>query len=128
MRILGRPRAGSGQQQVEIITNHFREVFRKVSKSEVEDVKPVQMRIPFTSEEISKAVRKLKNNKSSGIDEISAELIKHSPEIIHQKIADIFNEIARTGEVPEEIIMGILGPLPKPGKPRGPLGNLRPVV
>ena len=55
-------------------------------------------------------------------------MIKHSPEIIHQKIADIFNEMARTGEVPEEIIMGILVPLPKPGKPRGPPGNLLPVV
>ena len=71
----------SEKKQVEIITNYFREVFRKDSECEVE-VKSVQMRTPSPTEEISKAVRKLKNNKSSGIDEIGAELIKHSQEII----------------------------------------------
>ncbi len=118
----------SEKKQVEIVTDYFREVFRKDSEKEVEDVKPVEMRKPFTTEEISKAVKKLKNNKSSGIYDISAEMIKYGPEVIHSRIAEIFNNMAKTGEVPEEIIMGILVPLPKPGKPRGPPANLRPVV
>ncbi len=118
----------SEQKQVKIVTEYFRQVFSKESEKDVEDIKPVEMKKPFEAEKIRAAVKKLKNNKSSGIDNISAETIKHSPAIVHRRIAEIFNEMAKTGEVPEEIIMGILVPLPKPGKPRGPPGNLRPVV
>ena len=55
-------------------------------------------------------------------------MIKYGPDQIHERIAEVFNEMAKTGEVPEEIVQGILVPLPKPGKPRGPPANLRPVV
>ena len=118
----------SEKKQVKLVSDYFREVFRKDSEKEVGDVKPVKMREPFTTEEISKAMKILKNNKSSGIDDICAEMIKHSLEVVHNRIAQIFNDMAATREVPEEVIMGILVPLPKPGKPRGPPGNLRPVV
>ena len=43
-------------------------------------------------------------------------------------MADIFNTIARTGTYPEEIKGGILIPLPKLGKKKGPPGNLRPII
>ncbi len=58
-------------------------------------------------------MKKLKNSKSPGIDGICAEMIKHSPEVVHSRIAQIFNDMAKTGEVPEEVIMGILVPLPE---------------
>jgi hypothetical protein len=45
-------------------------------------------------------------------------LIKFAPSEIHEVVADIYNEMARTGEVPDEISEGILVPLPKPGKNR----------
>ena len=86
------------------------------------------MKVPFKALEIKKAVKKLKNNKSPGIDDVNAEMIKYGPDQIHERIAEVFNEMAKTGEVPEEIVQGILVPLPKPGKPRGPPANLRPVV
>ena len=35
--------------------------------------------IPFTCEEIKKASNELKNNKSTGKDDIAAELIKYAP-------------------------------------------------
>ena len=70
----------------------------------------------------------MKNNKSASIDNIKAEMIKYSHKIIHQNIAEIYNEMAKTGEFPEEIIQGILVPLPKPGIPQGPPGNLRPII
>ena len=56
------------------------------------------------------------------------KLIKYATKEIHKEIADIFNEMANTGEIPLEIKTGILTPLQKPGKKRGPVKNLRPIV
>ena len=116
------------KQQIKIITEHFKKVFHRCDQMEIEHIKPKEMKTQFTKEEVAKAIRSLKNNKSPGIDDIKAELIKYSPGIIHEKISDIFNEIAKTGETPEEMIEGILVPLPKPGKKLGPPANLRPVI
>ena len=75
---------------------------------------------PFHKEEIREAAHKLKNNKSTGIDEIKAELIKYAPTNVFELIAGIYNKTAKTGEHPEEMTLGILTPLQKPGKPKGP--------
>ena len=47
------------------------------------------MPTPFTSSEIRRAVWTLKNDKSSGMDQINVELIKYSPEVVYEKIAEI---------------------------------------
>ena len=78
------------------------------------------MDIPFSASEIETAAKCLKNNKSPGIDNMNTELLKYGPEEVYQEIADIFNRIAETGEIPQEIQQGILIPVPKPGKPQGP--------
>ena len=78
------------------------------------------METPFTKEETQKAVKTLKKGKSAGIDEIQSELLKHSPDIIYQRIAEIFKNMAKTGELPKEITQGILVPFPKPDKPQVP--------
>ena len=75
------------------------------------------MRIPFTDNEIGKAAKSLKNNKSIGIDDLQAELIKYAPIKTHKFIADIFNETAKTGENPKEMEIVILNPLLKLQKP-----------
>ena len=62
----------------------------------------------FTSSEIRKAVSTIKNNKSPGMDQINTELIKYSPEVMYEKIADIFKNIAATWKHPNEITHGIL--------------------
>ena len=36
--------------------------------------------------------------------------------------------MAKTGNIPDDIIEGVLVPLPKPGKPQGPPANLRPII
>ena len=116
------------KQQIKIITEHFKKVFHRCDQMEIKYIKPKEMKNLFTKEEVAKAIRSLKNNKSPGIDDIKVELIKYSPGIIHEKISEIFNEIAKTGEAPEEMIEGILVPLPKPGKKLGPPANLRLVI
>ena len=118
----------NAKEQVEIITKHFKSVFHADSEKEIPEVKPTEMTTPFTVTEVQKAVKSLKNNKSAGCDDLKAELIKHSPENIHQGIADLLNHMAKTGEHPKEVKEGILIPLPKPGKKQGPPQNLRPII
>ena len=36
--------------------------------------------------------------------------------------------MAKTGEAPKEVDTGILNPLPKPNKTKGPTENLRPII
>ena len=77
---------------------------------------------------MKQAIKTLKNNRAPGIDNVSGELIKYGPEILHEYIRDTLNQIVETGTYPEEIKVGILNPLQKPGKPKGPVQNLRPVI
>ena len=44
------------------------------------------------------------------------------------RIASLLNHIAEHGDTPEEIHKGILVPFQKPGKPKGPCTNLRPII
>ena len=39
-----------------------------------------------------------------------------------------FTEMTKNGNIPEEVIAGVLVPLPNPGKPQGPPANLRPII
>ena len=77
------------------------------------------MTVPFKKEEVGKAVKILENNKSAGSDNIVAEQLKNSQEIVHERIASLLNEISRSGKFPKEINQEILIPLPKPGKKEG---------
>ncbi len=116
------------EQKVKAITNYFENIFAQKDISEVPIIKPEKLKEPITTQEIKSAIKKLKNNKSPGCDDVQAELIKHSPEIVQQHIANILNKAAETGEYPNELKLGQLIPLPKPNKPKGPVKNLRPII
>ena len=115
-------------KQAELITKHFQKMFAPDTIEEMQNIQPQEMKIPFSRDEISKAAKSLKNNKSAGKDNLQPELIKYAPHEIHSEIANILNEAARTGIHPKEIKEGILIPLQKPGKPQGPPENLRPII
>ena len=115
------------QDQADIISKYFEGMFFKDAEP-MPDVQPVPMREPFSAEEVMKSTSKLKTNKSPGCDDIPIELIKNSPREIFQHIDDIYNNLASSGDCPAEINHGILVPLQKPGKPRGPVSNLRPII
>ena len=89
---------------------------------------PTRMAIPFTANEIRKAIAKMEPNKSPGCDEIPVELIKHAPDKIHEQIAKIYNNMAETVDIPKEVTHGILKPLQKPSKANCPPSNLRPII
>ena len=115
------------KKQSEIIEKYFKNIFY-TNATPKQSVLPTPMSTLFTSSEIRKAVWTLKNNKSPGMDQINVELIKYSPEVVYEKIAAIYNDIAATGKHPNEIAHGILRALKKPGKPKGPTSNLRPII
>ena len=97
-------------------------------EDEIEDIEPTEMKRPFMEVEIRKSVSRLKNSNSTGIDDISAEVMKYSPKIVYQRVTYIFNEMTKTGNIPDEVLEGVLVPLPKPGKPQGPPANLTSVI
>ena len=90
------------------------------------DLRPTKISNPFTSNEIKKAVSKMKMNKSPGCDEIPVEI--YAPDCVYESFAEIFNQIASDGDCLKEINHGILVPLQKPGKPKGPASNLKPII
>ena len=65
--------------------------------------------------------------RSAGDDQIKAEMLKSAPDILHELLADIYN-ISETGQHPPELTIGIITPLQKPEKPKGPVQNLRPIT
>ena len=67
----------------------------------------------FTEEEIKRAIRHLKNNKSSGIDEILNEYLINSTSEYIKLYTELFNVILKCGIIPEEWSFGIIKPLYK---------------
>ena len=86
------------------------------------------MTTPFTSEEVKSAVWKMRNGTSPGIDKVTPEMLKFGPPELFEEIATILNMIAETGKSPKELNQGIIAPLQKPHKPKGPVSNLRPIT
>ena len=114
------------EEQVKIITEYFKETFEKPNITTTQ-YKPVEMKKPFTSEEIKKATKKLKNNKSAGPDKMKAELMKYAPDEIYDQIADLLQATSKGEQYPKVIKKGNLVPLQKPPKEKARV-NVRPVV
>ena len=66
-----------------------------------------------TADEMLKLVRTLKNNKSSGNDQVLNEFLKYSPPKIIDMIVRLFYVILDTGIFPEQWSVGIIKPLYK---------------
>ena len=50
------------------------------------------------------------------------------PKKFFEHTAEILNQTAETGNKPIELRVVQLIPLPKPGKPKGPVKNIRPII
>ena len=118
---------GNTNVKIEEISKHFQKCFQCDNPEPIPDIKPQKLKNPFTVEEIEKAVKSLKNNKSAGCDSIKSENLKYAP-CTYRHIVNILNSTAETGIYPEELKSGLLTPLQKPGKEKGPPENLRPVI
>ena len=85
-------------EQIEKITKYLKDFFNKENAETVQNITPTEMVNKFTAKEVKDAIKSLKNNKSPGIDELRAEQLKYGPEEVHNEIAELLNEIAKTGE------------------------------
>ena len=74
----------------------------------------------FTIQEVKRQISRLKNSKASGLDRITNECLKNSPESFIKLIAKIFNLILTTGIVPEEWCIGMIQPIFKKGDDKNP--------
>ena len=55
-------------------------------------------------------------------------MLKSAPDILHKLLADMYNNISETGEHLSELTLGIITPIQKAGKQKGPVQNLCPVT
>jgi len=90
---------------------------------------PSSLDCPITVEEVEKAISKLKSGKAVGIDQVPGEVMKAlNHPLLHNELARVFNESFEKNIHIEAIGAGILTPLAKPGKPRGPVKSIRPLT
>ena len=111
-----------------IVKNHFQNHFNDPLENKLDSFTGTKRKLnqPITLEEVQKCSKKLKNNRAPGYDEIPGELIKYGPDLLHEEIKTILNNIFEKHEtIPTN--HSILLPLPKPKKPKGPTKNLRPI-
>ena len=116
---------GSNQAKIEVIQNYFTKTLApKDMEDEFLSVPPCDMKEKFSAEEIQKIAKRLNNSKAAGPDKLHAEYIKHAPIEIFEQIADIYNNTASTGYIPLALLYGLLYPIQKPGKKKGPQKTL----
>ena len=75
---------------------YFRKLYAETSSKELPPLQPVQadlskLNAPFTWDELLKAIRKLKNNKAAGLDRLTSEFFKASPESIQRLVLRLTN-------------------------------------
>lgn len=88
---------------------------------------PSPLSVPISFEEVDDALRTLKCNKAPGPDDIAAELYKCAGRPCIWEIVSILND-AFASHTDIDVGSGVLCPISKPGKPKGPCTSLRPVI
>ena len=89
---------------------------------------PQPLENPITSSEVSYAASRLKTNRASGPDNLQNELLKNADPCVYKLYAEAINDSFTTHTYITSIGEGIITPLQKPGKPKGPLSSLRPLT
>ena len=68
---------------------------------------------PITVEEVIPMIKKLKNNKACGIDQIRNEFLKHATGKVLEVITIVFNIVLESGIVPHDWCVGLIVPILK---------------
>ena len=74
----------------------------------------------FTELEVQNCLRKIKNGKSAGLDNVFPEFIKYIPDSLTKIITLFFNKILDTGEVPDDWAVSVYQPIYKKGDKTNP--------
>jgi exonuclease III len=108
---------------------HFNDHFNDPDQPMLEQFRtpPAPLTKPITPAEVAEGAKRLNNNRAAGYDNITAELLKYAPAEVYVDTATVLNKCFTHNEG-IQVSKGLLVALPKPGKPKGPLKNLRPVI
>ena len=100
------------------VTDHFSRQFTDPTVDGLDAFtgEPSQLTRPIMPEEVTLAIGKLNTGRASGHDDIPAEFLKCSAELISHTIANIFNDALQHHEL-LDIGKGVLILVQKPGKP-----------
>ena len=88
---------------------------------------PSPLAMPITQVKVQRTISKLNSGRACGHNDLPADLMKSTADLIAPSIATIFNDVLEHHE-PLDIGKGVLILLQKPGKPVGPLTSVRPIV
>ena len=113
----------------ERVTHHFSRQFSDPRVMELPAFTgvPSPLEMPITQVEVQRAISKLNSGRACGHDDLPADLVKSTADLIAPSIATIFNDAV---EHHEHLDIGrrVLILLQKLGKPVGPLTSVRPIV
>lgn len=70
---------------------------------------------PFTEEEVRHAIKKLKNGKAAGVDNINGEMLKAGGEITSKKLLHMFENVRKTISMPRDWKKSMIAKIPKSG-------------
>ena len=93
---------------------------------EVEGVdRRLRMLIEVTEEDVRRAIKRLKNGKSPGVDGITSEMLRYGGESVVEWLTRVCKVCLDEGRVPKEWVRGIIVPLYKGKGDRGDCKNYR---
>ena len=101
--------------------DYFRKLYDDKTSSSLPAVQPInadisRLNAPFKLRELLDAIyKKLKNGKAAGLDRLTSEFIKASPEEVHKLILRLINQMYCKHIVPENKCQGYITPLHKEG-------------
>ncbi|XP_065321065.1 uncharacterized protein LOC135928537 [Gordionus sp. m RMFG-2023] len=106
-------------EQMALWLDHYMSVFdsRKATLLTTMNSHTIVSPVGFSSNEISNIVKKLRNNRAPGLDNITAEYLKISPNTISSFLLALFNKIWESGKTPTEWNKSLLCNFPKIKKP-----------
>ena len=121
-RVINGAASSGSNVKCNVSMNQLFEHFKKLSfKEQVNSFDPChavdkdsiseELNCDFTYEEILENIKNLKNNKSSGLDQIINEYLKNSPKPVILIIVKLFNIVFRTGVVPSDWCSGFINPI-----------------
>ncbi|KAI8496702.1 hypothetical protein Bbelb_253570 [Branchiostoma belcheri] len=116
-----------------IISKRFESLFKfNIDAAPLPPFQAAPLRKPVKASEVARAASRLKNGRSFGTEGVAKELLKYcssqSDDPMAITIANIIIGMFSKGEVIKAMGQGVLFPLQKPGKPRGPCNSLHPII
>ena len=81
----------------------------------------------ISSNEIIRAIAKLKNGKAAGHDRVTAEIVKDCAKMLAPKYEELFNKVFKFHEEPIDKNKGLIIPIPKPYEPKT-IESIRPIT